>query len=64
MLKSQIYGDVNAAFSRIPLRTSQPKDSDFRGKEVRAMNRCLTQWSIYRYMGACVELYGMAKKAI
>ena len=49
------------------LRTSQPKDSDFRGKGEEGMSNeevVLRNALMYRYMGARVALYRMAKKAI
>jgi len=46
------------------LRTSQPKDPDFRGKKVRVMKRwACAKVSIGIWMHR-VELYRMAKKAI
>ena len=46
------------------LRTSQPKDFDFRREKVRVMKRCSCIMPLYRCMGALVELYRMVKKAI
>ena len=47
------------------LRTSQPKDSNFRGEEGTSNEEVvLRNVLIYRRMGSRVELYRMAKKAI
>ena len=46
------------------VRTSQPEDSDFQGKKVRVTKRWSCAMVPYMYIGAWVEQYRMAKKAI
>ena len=46
------------------LRTSQPKDSDFRGKKVRVMKRWSCAMVSIGIWMCEVELYRMAKNAI